>query len=208
MSSLEFEGAVDQADRPSVAPPVPETASSVIATIGQNIRRRRMELGLTLQAIADRSGISTSMLSLIERGKSSPSIGSLVAIASSLDTQTSELISSSRASDQVVSRVADQRVHDSAEGVTRRILKVDQDHAIELAISDFEPGTASAPTAVRHDGYEFGVVLDGILTVNLGRQTYRLNPGDLISYPSTQLHRIANNETGRARALWINLLKE
>src|SRR5271165_1488673 len=75
--------------------PIEETAD-VLATIGRNIRRLRNERGLTLQALADQTQLSASMLSLLERGKTGPSIGTLVVIASALGAQMSDLIDGER----------------------------------------------------------------------------------------------------------------
>ncbi|MBV9630158.1 MAG: helix-turn-helix transcriptional regulator, partial [Xanthobacteraceae bacterium] len=64
------------------------------------------------------------MLSLLERGKTGPSIGTLVVIASALGAQMSDLIDGERATaDDMVSRFADQPVVETAAGVTRRILR-------------------------------------------------------------------------------------
>ncbi|MBV9236152.1 MAG: helix-turn-helix transcriptional regulator [Xanthobacteraceae bacterium] len=106
--------------------PIEETAD-VLATIGRNIRRLRNERGLTLQALADQTQLSASMLSLLERGKTGPSIGTLVVIASALGAQMSDLIDGERAAaDDMVSRFADQPVVETAAGVTRRILRHDR----------------------------------------------------------------------------------
>ena len=180
--------------------------SEVLSTIGGSIRRLRSQRGMTLQALATATGLSSSMLSLLERGKAGPSIGTLVVIASALDTQMVELLGGvDRGDDLPVSRLAQQPIYATAEGVQRRILKNDAMNGVEIAINEYNPGTASAPRPVAHQGFEFGVVLEGGLEITLNDRTYVLAEGDLVSYRSTDPHRIANPGRRRARALWVNL---
>jgi transcriptional regulator with XRE-family HTH domain len=185
-----------------------ETAD-VLATIGRNIRALRNERGLTLQALAEQTRLSPSMLSLLERGKTGPSIGTLVVIASALGAQMSDLLDGNRVNgDDIVSRAAHQRVYETAAGVTRRILKQDRTRGVEIAMNIYKPGTASAPEPMAHEGCEFGVVLEGTLDVTVGGRSYTLQPGDLISYDSNRPHRFINNGVAPVRTLWVNLKAE
>jgi transcriptional regulator with XRE-family HTH domain len=185
---------------------VAEKTLNVLNTIGRNIRALRIDAGLTLQALADRTGLSPSMLSLLERGKTGPSIGTLVVIASALGAQMSDLLDQVEApEDSPVSRVEDQAVFRTEAGVTRRVLKHDRIRNIEIAMNEYEPGTGNAPIAQGHEGYEFGIVLEGALDVDVNGAVHVLNPGDLISYPSPQPHRFANTGETVARTVWINL---
>src|SRR5689334_10605997 len=71
---------------------IAETTANTLAAIGFRIRELRQLRALTLQELADVSGLSTSMLSLVERGRASPSIGSLIVIASALGVTMSDLL--------------------------------------------------------------------------------------------------------------------
>jgi transcriptional regulator with XRE-family HTH domain len=186
-------------------PQILAETNEVLLTIGGNIRRLRMQRGLTLQALATATRLSSSMLSLLERGKTGPSIGTLVAIASALDSQMLDLLGGPRDEDRPVSRRDKQLVYSTAQGVQRRVLKNDALNEVEIAINEYEPGTASAAQPVAHKGYEFGIVLEGELQITLNEQAYVLAPGDLISYRSTDPHRIANPTKRRAKALWVNM---
>ena len=81
-----------------------------------------------------------------------------------------------------MSRVAEQPVFRTDEGVQRRILRDDRLNGVEIAINEYAPETGSAPVPVHHEGYEYGIVLDGELTVELDGKTHKLKSGDLISY--------------------------
>ena len=176
-----------------------------LATIGARIRQFRTQKGLTLQALGRITGLSPSMLSLVERGKTSPSIGTLIVICSALEVHMSDLVAmDERSARDPVSRVDAQPVFQTSAGVLRRVLRADHVRGLEIAINEYAPDTGNALTPVHHAGYEYGVVLEGQLTVEVEGTRHELEPGDLISYESTRHHRIWNYGSVRARALWIN----
>jgi len=186
--------------------PIGNGTEDAIALIGTRIRDVRTMKGMPLRALGEATGLSMSMLSLVERGKTSPSIGTLIAICSALDVHMADLlapVSLVRASP--VSRVDDQPVVQARAGVDRRILRDDRVNGVEIAINQYAPDTGSAPTPIHHEGFEYGVVLDGQLTVELDGKTHTLKSGDLISYESARNHRIWNRSGRKARALWVNL---
>jgi transcriptional regulator with XRE-family HTH domain len=182
--------------------------SEMIAQIGAKLRALRLAKGLTLHELSTRSGLSSSMLSLLERGKTGPSIGTLVVICSVLDAEMGDLVGPPRQSaPDPVSRFADCPVVSTADGVLRRILRSDTLRGVEIAVNEYKAGTASAPRPVAHEGYEFGIALEGELEITIDGAVHRLGEGDLVAYHSTEPHRIANPGQRRARALWVNLRK-
>jgi transcriptional regulator with XRE-family HTH domain len=177
-----------------------------LATIGARIRQFRTKKSLTLQALGRITGLSPSMLSLVERGKTSPSIGTLIVICSALEVHMSDLVAEEeRAVRNPVSRRAEQPVFQTAAGVLRRVLRADHVRGVEIAVNEYAPDTGSAAAPVRHAGYEYGIVLEGKLTVEVDGARHVLHPGDLIAYESSRDHRIWNYGADRAKALWINL---
>jgi quercetin dioxygenase-like cupin family protein len=148
------------------------------------------------------------MLSLLERGKTGPSIGTLVVVCSVLGAEMIDLLGPAEPVERApVSRFASRPVFSTPDGARRRILKSDKLHGVEIAINEYSPGTSSAMSPLTHEGYEFGIALEGELEVTLNGEVHRLTEGDLISYHSTEPHRIANAGTQLARALWVNLRK-
>jgi transcriptional regulator with XRE-family HTH domain len=183
-----------------------DAAEDAIAMIGTRIRDIRTMKSMPLRALAESTGLSMSMLSLVERGKTSPSIGTLIAICSALDVHMADLLAPANlVRVSPVSRVAEQPVLQTKEGVERRILRDDRANGVEIAINQYAPNTGSAPIPIHHEGYEYGIVLDGKLTVELDGKVLEVNAGDLISYDSARSHRIWNYTNRKARALWLNL---
>ncbi|MHB8868370.1 MAG: helix-turn-helix domain-containing protein [Thermoleophilia bacterium] len=72
----------------------------------------------------------------------------------------------------------------------------------------YECGASSAQNLMRHSGREYGLVLEGELTVNLGFEEFTLGVGDSIAYDSTQPHRLTNRGDTLARAVWAVVKRE
>jgi transcriptional regulator with XRE-family HTH domain len=189
----------------SASDEIADTMATTLAAIGVRIREARLARAMTLQTLADVSGLSPSMLSLVERGRASPSIGSLIVIAGALGVPMSDLIVAEAPRESLVVRPADQRVVETAEHVVRRLLKEDRGRGMSLAINEYEPNTGSTPTPLSHAGFEYGFVLEGELTVEVDGVSHLLNKGDLISYSSRRQHRMWNHGKKKVRTLWFNL---
>jgi transcriptional regulator with XRE-family HTH domain len=152
-----------------------DRAAETVQAIGARIRELRSQRRLTLQALASMTGLSASLLSLVERGKTSPSIGTLVSVAHALGVHTNDLIpGANRPLASPVTRRGDQRRFSTTEGATRMVIKDDRARGVEIAINEYNPGGRSADSSLHH--------------------------GD-----STRPHRICNEGERTARALWVNL---
>lgn len=185
---------------------VSDRAAETVQAIGARVRELRVQRQLTLQALADMTGLSASLLSLVERGKTSPSIGTLVSVAHALGIHMSDLVpGESRSWATPVTRRADQPQFTTPEGVARRVLKDDRARGVEIAINEYAPGGRSASSSLHHGGFEYGFVIEGTLTIYLDEQRHVLGPGDAIGYDSTRPHRICNESRRAAQALWVNL---
>ena len=183
-----------------------ETTANTLAAIGRRVREMRLARGMTLQTLADTARLSPSMLSLIERGRAPPSIGSLIMIASSLGTTISDLVvAESTPEERIIVREQNQPIVEVAQHVTRRVLRRDRARGISIAVNEYEPHTGSAETPIAHEGFEYGYILEGELTVDVDGVSYQLRAGDLISYRSRRPHRFWNNGKGKVRTLWFNL---
>ena len=68
----------------------------------------------------------------------------------------------------------------------------------------YEPCGDSAGTggALRHDGYEYGLIVCGTLQARVGFERYELGEGDSIAFDSATPHEYWNNSPGEVRAVW------
>src|SRR5205809_1623829 len=98
-----------------------ETASDLNQRIAERVRELRAAHGLSLDALAERSGVSRSMISLIERGESSPTAVVLEKLATGLGVPLASLFDAPAATADPVSRRKDQvEWRDPASGYVRR----------------------------------------------------------------------------------------
>ncbi|ODN72319.1 helix-turn-helix domain-containing protein [Methylobrevis pamukkalensis] len=185
---------------------VADATASALAAIGNRIREARLGRGMTLQAIAQVSGVSPSMLSLVERGRASPSIGSLIVIANALGITMSELVATPEVrEDRLVVHSEDAPIVETAKHVVRRMLREDRERGVSVALNEYEAHTGSAERPISHEGFEYGFILEGQLTVEVDGISHQLKAGDLIAYDSRRQHKIWNHGGGKVRTLWFNL---
>jgi transcriptional regulator with XRE-family HTH domain len=185
---------------------IEETSNAFVAAIGNRLRILRHERRMTLLELAAATDLSPSTLSLVERGRTTPSIHSIIAIANALNVTISDLISTDQSDEErIVVRASDQPFMNTAQNVMRRVLREDRSRGISLAIDEYEPHAGSSLKSGDHSGFEYDFVLEGILTVELDNMTYKLRAGDLIAFESGRPHRFWNNGAKRVRTLSINL---
>jgi transcriptional regulator with XRE-family HTH domain len=186
-----------------------DATASALAATGIRIKEIRLARGMTLQTVSDESGLSPSMLSLVERGRASPSIGSLVVIASALGVAMSDLVTNDpMPEEKLVVRASEANAVETAQHVIRRVLREDKTRGLSVAVNEYASGTGNADQPATHDGFEYGFVLEGQLTVTVEETSYVLDAGDLISYSSRRPHRIWNYSDAQVRTLWLNLVRD
>jgi transcriptional regulator with XRE-family HTH domain len=195
---------IEQVMAPKMKSSVHTATTEVLRAIGKKIRVRRLAKGLTLAAVAEKTGLSASMLSLVETGKASSSVGTLVAISSVLDLHIGDLLGKDEHENKIVTTLAEQTVLKGLQGVVHRIVTDDNAHGLEITYQEYGRGTSNSHDPITHNGFEYGLILDGTLEVTVDGVKHPLSAGDLISYRSTRPHRIVNRGK-RVRAIWINL---
>jgi XRE family transcriptional regulator, regulator of sulfur utilization len=166
-----------------------------LAALGQRIRNLRRERNLSLDALAERSGVSISMLSTVERGRKVPSILVLGQIATALDTSIGRLVDAERAPRVVVMRAAEQRVIKNAAGFTRRTLSPILP-GIEFELIHFTlPAGIDAGTFPPHraGSREYVAVVSGTLTITLAGADYVLQAGDSMYHDGDCIHGYRND---------------
>lgn len=196
--------------------------------MGERLREARQARHLSLRALADRLGVSPSLISQIETGRANPSVSTLYAIASELDVSLDELLFNDRRSGEPSAGVASggaaapagamtltapvQRAVDRhgirlASGVLWERLTTVSEPGVEFLKVTYEPGGASSPPDAfqRHPGHEWGFVMSGRLQVRIGFDEYVLEPGDSISINSTIPHRLATIGDEPVEAIWFVL---
>lgn len=173
-------------------------------TLSRRIRVLRNERGLSLRSVATIAQISPSLLSQIERGEASPSLVSLMAIADALAVRPGVLLdeASAPSSPSRVVRRDDRRVIDDRLCRREYLMHADEPE-LEVAELFMPPGGSSRPALAKHSGRDYGVVLEGSVTVEFTDVREVLSEGDYIAFNSDDPHRLVNHSDADARVMWI-----
>ncbi|MBL0730911.1 helix-turn-helix domain-containing protein [Piscinibacter sp. HJYY11] len=173
-----------------------ESASDTRDTLDQRIARRVRELraaqGLTLEQLAARSGVSRSMISVVERGESSPTAALLDKLSAGLGTSLNALFEAPRdeAPPSPVARRADQpEWQDPDSGYVRRALTPPGIAAtLQLVEVNFPPGArVNYEVGVHRAGFQQQVwVMSGSVVVTVGGERHKLAAGDCLVHPIDQ----------------------
>ncbi len=172
-------------------------------TLGTKLRKLRRDGGMTLQDVASMTGYSKALISRIENDSVSPSINSLVKIASALKIELHELFASIEGKSPLVVRKKD-RISRTLSGgmVQAESLSGGVDNKLAPSIMSFEPGAdASDGKLETHRGEEWWHVLKGRLEAAVGEDRYELGEGDSIYLNSTMPHKLRNPAKAKATAL-------
>ena len=166
-----------------------ETASDLNQRIAERVRELRAARGLSLEAVAGKSGVSRSMISLIERGESSPTAVVLEKLAAGLGVMLASLFDAPAAAPRTpggpVARRDDQpQWQDPASGYRRRnVSPPGVPQPMQIVEVHFPPGGRVAfETGVRDIRVHQQVwVLEGTIDITLGVERHRLREGDCLA---------------------------
>jgi transcriptional regulator with XRE-family HTH domain len=154
--------------------------------VGPQIRRRRRDRGMTLAAVAERTGLNVGYLSQVENDKASPSLETLAALAEALDVPIAWFLLEQSVAPRVV-RAAERpkRTVLAGEG---QLSQVDGGVARDVAIFEglMPPGHRTGFHA--HPGDEHHVILAGRVRITQGEVAVEAGPGDYVLLDGTLPH--------------------
>ena len=153
--------------------------------IAARVRELRAKSGLSLEALAEASGVSRSMISLVERGESSPTAVILEKLATGLGVSLATLFETPAAPPHPVSRRMNQvEWRDPASGYLRRNVSPDGfPSPIQIVEVVFPPGARVAYETAARPGvtHQQVWVLQGMIEVVLGEERFELGAGDCLA---------------------------
>jgi transcriptional regulator with XRE-family HTH domain len=172
--------------------------------VGGRLRALREARQLSIRVLAEASGLAVNTLSLIENGRTSPSVSTLQQIAVALSLPISAFFTPETPRSRLVFLKADQQqptafphgaLADLGVGMAQR--------HIEPLLLTLDPGAGSGPEPIIHPGQEFVFCLEGRIGYTVDGQRYLLEPGDSLLFESTLPHRWENNDPSPARAVLV-----
>lgn len=173
--------------------------------LGAAIRKRRKQMGLTLQALCNTAGLSVGYLSQVERDNATPTLGTLAQIASALEVDLEYFVATPKPSDALTRHDSRPRFSVPGSDTTYEALNAAfPGSELQSYILHVPPGFASE--VVCHEGEEIIYVLDGEIEQVLDGQTFRLRAGDSLHYSGQTPHAWSNPTAREARLLWTGTL--
>jgi transcriptional regulator with XRE-family HTH domain len=180
-------------------------SSMTEGSLGTTLRGIRTSRGLSLAQVAKATGISRSLLSLIETERSDITIGRLSRLAQLYDIRLAELVPEPRHPDPIVVRADDRQVmHYSAEAIDVEVLVPEGPHTMQALLATFSP-LARMQDYIPQPNEQFTHVLEGRVRTEFadGREL-ELSAGDSATYVSGDGgHRHANLVDGTTRMLIV-----
>lgn len=197
--------------------------TELAVSLGKKIRAIRTAKDMKITEMSRLSGLTTSMISQMERGLISPSIETLKKIGNVLDVPLSFLFETEEhapvsappagpAGMTVNLCGASPVVHADArkklspgDGIELQLLNPNLNGPIEFIYNIYQPRSGTGKEQYSHPGTECGLVLSGELVVEIEEETYVLRAGDSITFDSTKPHAKRNLSDQVCTCVWANV---
>jgi transcriptional regulator with XRE-family HTH domain len=188
---------------------------------GPQLRAIRTARKLSLRSVAAAVGVSPSLLSQVETGKTNPSVSTLYALVNHLGVPIEDLMGTDPPSataspsrghlsvvegtSSAIQRREDAPTIEMENGVTWERLAVGPFGMADPLITTYAPGGSSSVEGrmMRHSGVEYGYLIEGELTLKLDFDTFVLRQGDSMCFDSMRPHLYINHTAATTRGLWF-----
>lgn len=173
-----------------------------MAKIGDNLRQLRLRRHLSTRELANRSGISHSTISLIERDKISPTIDTLQAVLDALGSRLAEFLSGIReASAGPFYHADDLPEIGNPDNISYRIIGLNHPYrSIQFLKETYAIG-ADSGEMLTHVAQEGGYVMSGEIELTIGEAQRILKKGDGYYFDSREFHRFRNVGSTKAEII-------
>lgn len=181
--------------------------------VGLRVKEIRKKRNFSLQDVADRSGLSKSLISKVENFRTIPSLVVLSRIAEVLKVTVAEIVKDMEKANElsyVVTRKNERKVlqRESAEGFIYELLITENTNnsIFESFVLTLKKGARRKPVST--DGYEFLFILEGEIEFHYGRERIILRKGDSIFFDGRANHVPENIGKNEAKFLVVYLLNK
>lgn len=173
------------------------------------LKKQRNELGLTMQALADRAGISKSMICKMERDEAQPTIDIAARVAEALGLTLTEMLHSPQKAHAILTSQKEQSTWEDAQHIKRRTLSpVFEGLKLDWLEVTIPPKTTLCKTDMRSDDRErkiekYVLLKEGRLDVKVGQQTYHLQQGDCLYFDARIPHEWINHDEKNSAEFYL-----
>ena len=158
--------------------------------LGGRLRYVRERAGLSQRTLAKKAGITNSTVSLIESGRSNPSVGALKRILDAVPIGIAEFFALEPNRDRQAFYRAEDLVEIGKGAISfRQVGRNLGGRALQILDEHYEPGADTGRVLLSHAGEEGGVVISGRIEVTVGDERRVLGPGEAYYFDSHRPHR-------------------
>ena len=167
--------------------------------VGRKIKNFRESKNLTVEEMAERSGLSIDQIQSIENDENLPSLGPLIKIARALGVRLGTFLDDNDELGPVVCRAFEHSNSISFSNDASEARKNMEYHSLakkkagrhmEPFLIDIQPSEEKNFKLSAHEGEEFIYVMSGEVEIAYGQETYLLKAGDSIFYDSIVEHHV------------------
>lgn len=172
--------------------------------MGQKVKQLRKLKGLSILQLSEISGVSTGLISQIERDLVVPTVVSIWRIAKALDTNIGFFFEDIEKKTDVVIKKGQHKlmITNNGNSVYQILSPDDSNHMIEFVKITLKGGQIYEKEELFHEGEECGYVLEGTLTLRLNGQNYEINKGDSVYFESSIPHKYMNLQKEDCISIW------
>ena len=167
--------------------------------LGRKIRDLRLRRGLTVQQLAEATGLSKGFVSQVENGRTSPSLATLQDLARSLETSVAYLVVEEDLVPYVVRRAERPSMSVNAGGSRVEVMSAQPRRNLELLHAELPPGVSMGHKRQFHHGEEVVLCVEGRVSLSCGDHVVLLDAGDSCYFDGRVPHSIENAGLTTAR---------
>jgi len=161
--------------------------------VGSRLKELREARNISMRALATKSGLSANALSMIERGKTSPSVSTLYKLADAMGISITAFFGSDADRKQIVFIKSDERTRMAfTRGVFEALGGEQFNGRVEPFMLTMESGASSGPHSMTHTGNEFVFCLRGQLDYQVEKEIFHLSAGDSLLFAAQLRHKWKN----------------
>jgi len=181
---------------------LPVEPSNVPVAIGSRIRAARQAQRLTIEQVADATGLTKGFLSRVERDLTSPSVASLVTLCQVLSVSVGDLFAAPET--HLTKRDDGPRISLGGQGIVERLLTARSERRLQILQATIEPrGRGENELYAVDCDVDVLHVVRGRIKLILTNEEYDLAEGDTLSFPGREPHTWINPTDETVEVLWV-----
>lgn len=175
--------------------------------LGALLKTIRSSRNMTIKEVTAKAGVSSSLLSQIERNRISPSLDTLLQILEVYGVSPNKFFKDYETSSKVeIIKQGDRKIHERKGFKYEKLCGDSQskgNHSFNAFSLELSPGQKRGDVNDGHLGRELGIVVKGTAQLVYGEETYEISKGDSVSFFSQIPHVIQNISNEVFQAYWV-----